>query len=152
MTPLLPELASTLPAGVQLDGELVALDADGRPDFHLLASRMLHRRPTIDVTLFVFDVLAVDGLSTTMNSYAERRSLLEELELERRSVRLVATFEDGEALFDAVCARGLEGVVAKRLADPYKSGERGWVKTKNRAAPRFAEEREGVGRRIAARR
>lgn len=137
---------------MQLDGELVALDADGRPDFHLLASRMLHRQPAIDVTLFVFDVLAVDGLSTTMNSYAERRSLLEELELERRSVKIVATFEDGDALFDAVCARGLEGVVAKRLADPYKSGERGWVKTKNRAAPRFAEEREGLGRRIAARR
>ena len=56
-------------------------------------------------------------------------------------MKLVATFEDGQALFDAVCARGLEGVVAKRISDPYKPGERGWVKTKNRATARFAEER-----------
>jgi hypothetical protein len=52
MTPLLPELAEALPADVQLDGELAALDADGRPDFHRLAARMLHTRPGIAVTLF----------------------------------------------------------------------------------------------------
>jgi ATP-dependent DNA ligase len=62
-------------------------------------------------------------------------------------VRLVATFEDGEALFAAVCGRGLEGVVAKRGRDPHRAGDRGWVKKKNRATTRFAEEREGVGRR-----
>src|SRR5829696_786940 len=61
MTPLLPELAAALPADVQLDGELVALDADGRPDFHRLADRMLHGRVGIAVTLFVFDVLSVEG-------------------------------------------------------------------------------------------
>jgi ATP-dependent DNA ligase len=43
--------------------------------------------------------------------------------------------------------RGLEGVVAKRERDPYRPGERVWVKTKNRATARFAEERDGVGRR-----
>jgi len=72
----------------------------------------------------------------------ERRALLEELELESRHVRLVETFQDGEALFAAVCALGLEGVVAKRLRDPYRPGERQWVKTKNRATARFAEERD----------
>lgn len=59
----------------------------------------------------------------------------------------MATFEDGEALFAAVCERGLEGVVAKRTAGTYRPGERVWVKTKNRATARFAEERDGVGRR-----
>jgi ATP-dependent DNA ligase len=54
-------------------------------------------------------------------------------------VRLVATFEDGEALFAAVCERGLEGVVAKRERDRYPPRERVWVKTKNRATARFAE-------------
>ena len=72
----------------------------------------------------------------------------EQLELENQRARLVATFEDGEALFDAVCARGLEGVVAKRGRDPYRPGDRGWVKTKNRATARFAEERDGIGRRV----
>ena len=61
-------------------------------------------------------------------------------------MRLVATFEDGEALYRVVFERGLEGVVAKRERDPYRPGERGWIKTKNRATARFAEERDGVGR------
>jgi hypothetical protein len=42
MSELLPEFAAALPADVQLDGELVAYDADGRPDFHRLSARMLH--------------------------------------------------------------------------------------------------------------
>jgi bifunctional non-homologous end joining protein LigD len=48
MTPMLPELGAALPANVQLDGELVALDQDGRPDFHRLSSRMLHGRPGLE--------------------------------------------------------------------------------------------------------
>jgi bifunctional non-homologous end joining protein LigD len=141
MTHLLPQFRGCLPAGVQLDGELVALDETGRPDFHRLSSRMLHGRGGIALTLFVFDVLAVEGLATMMLPHSERRDMLEELELENERVRLVATFEDGEALVAAVCERGLEGVVAKRLRDPYRPGERQWVKTKNRQTARFAEER-----------
>ena len=147
MSHLLPEFRRCLPEGVPLDGELVALDESGRPDFHRLSSRVLHGRGGIAVTLFVFDVLAAEGLPTTMQPYSERRELLEELELETHHVRLVATFEDDEALFAAVCARGLEGVVAKRDRDPYRPGERLWVKTKNRATARFAEERDRSGRR-----
>ena len=63
-------------------------------------------------------------------------------------MRLVATFEDGEALHRVVCDSGLKGIVAKRERDPYRPGERGWVKTKNRATARFAEERDGLGRRL----
>ena len=132
-----------------LDGEIVALDAEGRPSFGALQRRMhlasesAVRRLAKDapVTYLIFDLLWLDGHATTGLPYSERRALLEELELESQQVRLVATFEDGEALFAAVCERGLEGVVAKRLRDPYRSGERGWVKTKNRATARFAEER-----------
>src|SRR4051794_39513736 len=150
MTPLLPELATALPADVQVDGELVALNTDGRPDFHRLGARMLHGRPGIAVTLFVFDVLAVEGLPVTATPYSERRALLEALDVEGPRVRLVATFEDGAALFAAVCERGLDGVVAKRDRDPYRPGERKWVKTKNRATVRFAEEGDAVGRRVAS--
>jgi hypothetical protein len=70
---------------------------------------------------------------------------------ERPGVQLVATFYDGPALFDAIVELGLEGVVAKRERDPYRRGERVWVKHKNKAMARFAEERDGVGRRHAAR-
>jgi bifunctional non-homologous end joining protein LigD len=146
MTPLLPELAGVRPPDVQLDGELVAPGVDGLPDFHRLCQRMLHRDMSIPVTFFVFDVLAVEGQPTTTQPYRERRPLLEQLKLEGLHVQLVATFEDGEALFSVVCDRGLEGVVAKRLRQPYRPGERVWVKTKNRATRRFAEERAGATR------
>jgi bifunctional non-homologous end joining protein LigD len=143
MTHLLPEFRRSLPERVQLDGELVALADEGRPDFHRLSSRMLHGRAGIALTLFVFDVLGVEALATTMLAYSERRAILEELDIENQRVRLVATFEDGEALFAAVCARGLEGIVAKRTNSACVSGDRGsWVKTKDRATPRFAEERQ----------
>jgi bifunctional non-homologous end joining protein LigD len=92
----------------------------------------------------------VEGLPVTGAPYSERRALLEALDLEGPRVRLVATVEDGDALYAAVCERGLEGVVAKRERDPYRPGERLWVKTKNRATARFAEERDGVGRAARA--
>jgi bifunctional non-homologous end joining protein LigD len=144
MTDLLPELAATLPPNVQLDGEIVALNPEGVPDFHRLGSRLLHGHEGISVTYFVFDVLAVEGLPVTTQPYQERRKLLETLEVEGAHTRLVATFEDGEALFRVICERGLEGVVAKRPRDRYRAGERGWVKTKNKATARFAEELAGA--------
>jgi ATP-dependent DNA ligase len=70
---------------------------------------MLHGRARIALTLLVFDVLAVEGLATTMLRYSDRRAILEELDVENQRVRLVATFEDGEALFAAVCVRGPGG-------------------------------------------
>lgn len=147
MTALLPELPDALPADVQLDGELVAWDENGHPDFHLLSRWMLLGDTTIPVTLLVFDMLAVEGLPVTSQPYARRRELLHTLSVERAGVQVVATFEDGRALYQAVCDRGPEGVVAKRLREPYRPGERLWVKTKNRATRRFAEESAGVGRR-----
>jgi bifunctional non-homologous end joining protein LigD len=80
------ELAQTLPPDVQLDGELVALSGDG-PDFHRLRSRMLHGARGTAVTLFLFDVLAVEGLPPTSLPYAKRREILEELAVEGPHVR-----------------------------------------------------------------
>ncbi len=45
-------------------------------------------------------------------------------------------------MFAAVVGAELEGVVAKRLREPYRPGERGWLKTKNRAYWRFGQERD----------
>jgi bifunctional non-homologous end joining protein LigD len=140
MTKLLPEIRRAVPADVQLDGELVAWDEEGRPDFHQLSARLLHGDTSIPVTYIVFDVLACEGLSLTEQPWSQRRMLLEELELDRPGVQTVATFEDGETLFEVMCDRGLEGVVAKRERDCYRPGERLWVKTKDRETPRFAEE------------
>jgi ATP-dependent DNA ligase len=40
-------------------------------------------------------------------------------------------FDDGRALFEAVCRLGYEGIVAKNHASVYRAGERGWIKQKN---------------------
>jgi len=159
MTTLPPELARSLLPDVQLDGELVAVDRDGRPDFHRLSARMLHDDTSIRVTYVVFDVLAVEGLPVTAQPYSERRALLEALDLERPGVQLVATFDDGAALFEAAVALELEGVGAKRERDPYRPGERLWARRRTgrrrgsrRSAPASVDAcrpaREALGRAL----
>jgi bifunctional non-homologous end joining protein LigD len=143
MTPFLPEL-SALPVAATLDGELVAFGEDGQPDFPLLSERMLMRRSGIAVTYMVFDLLSVDGEDLTRAPYAERRAQLEALDLNGVYWQTPETFNDGEALFEAVCAHELEGVVAKRQDGRYRPGERGWIKIKNREYWRYELERESA--------
>src|SRR4051794_23685223 len=56
MTKLLPQLKDSLAGDLQLDGELVAVNEQGHPDFHLLCRRMLHGDSAIPVMYLVFDV------------------------------------------------------------------------------------------------
>jgi bifunctional non-homologous end joining protein LigD len=149
MTILLPELAE-LPAETQLDGELIAWGDDSNPDFHRLGRRVLHGDRSIPVTYMVFDVLALDGEPMLRLPCAERHALLEEIVLDAPPalVEVVGSFDDGQALWDVIVSRGMEGVVAKREREPYRPGMRSWVKTKNRATARFEEELAGVRRRI----
>jgi len=65
-------------------------------------------------------------------------------------LRLVATLRMGRRS-GVGCGQGLEGAVAKRERDPFRPGERGCVKTKNRATARFAEERDRAGHRARTR-
>lgn len=79
--------------------------------------------------------------------------MLDELDLEGAAWTTPETFDDGPALFEATLGLGLEGIVAKRLDQPYKPGERGWTKTKHRSYWRFGQERElarGLSRRSPA--
>src|SRR5919199_5404964 len=112
MTPHVGFLAE-LPVRAVLDGELVALDDDGRPDFPLICECLLQRRFTIPLTYMVFDVLSVQGENMASQPYAQRRLVLEELQLNGRQWRTPEGFDDGEALWEAVCEHELEGVVAK---------------------------------------
>ena len=143
MTPHVGFLAD-LPVHAVLDGELVALDDDGKPDFPLLCECLLMARASIPLTFMAFDLLRIDGRDVMRLPYAERRALLEQLNLNGRSWRTPQAFDDGEALWNAVCEHELEGVVAKRRSARYLPGERGWIKTKNRAYWRYEMEREGV--------
>jgi bifunctional non-homologous end joining protein LigD len=129
MTPCLPELRS-LPEGLILDGELVAWK--GRePWFPHLRRRMLNNDLSVPITFVAFDLLGIDGTELSDRSYEERRDVLVSLGLDASGWATSETFEDGQGLWSAVCEQGLEGVVAKKLASPYRPGQRGWIKTKN---------------------
>jgi bifunctional non-homologous end joining protein LigD len=128
---------------VTLDGELVCLRGDGRPDFgrlrHRLTGSPIDRRPAM---LQVFDVLHLDGHSTRPLPYLERRSLLDELALDGPAWRTPASVvvDRSEDFVARVEELGLEGVVAKRLNSTYLSGRRctSWVKHKLRREERLA--------------
>lgn len=118
-----------------LDGELVVLGTDGRPDFGLLQQRLgAPRSRGPKVTYLLFDVLHLDGRSCLPLPHAERRELLESLEL-TGPVWSVPTQLAGSAsdVLEAVRAQGLEGVMAKRASSPYTPGRRSesWLKLVN---------------------
>jgi bifunctional non-homologous end joining protein LigD len=126
-----------------LDGEVVALDAEGRPSFAALQRRMhvasesAVRRLAKEtpVTYVIFDLLWLDGHSLMELPYTERRARLAELELsdgERWRVPDYVTGHGAE-LLAATEQQGLEGVIAKRLDAPYEPGRRSpcWLKIKN---------------------
>jgi bifunctional non-homologous end joining protein LigD len=141
--PEVRELARELGARrVILDGEIVALDAEGRPSFERLQARMnlasdsAVRRRVKDtpVTYVIFDVLYLDGHSTFPLAYEQRRELLEALELQGPAWRAPAYHRgEGSALLAATRELGIEGVVAKRLDSAYLPGQRNssWIKVKN---------------------
>jgi bifunctional non-homologous end joining protein LigD len=141
--PEVRELARLLGARrVILDGEVVALDDQGRPSFERLQARMhlasdsavRRRMRDIPATYVIFDLLYLDGHSTLSLSYEERRELLEQLGLEGPAWRTPAYHRgEGGALLEATRELGIEGVVAKKLDCPYTPGARAshWIKVKN---------------------
>ncbi len=143
MTPVLPELGA-LPEGLVLDGELVAWKGS-EPYFPLVCRRVLNKDPSVLLTFVVFDLLRADGKDLTTSPYAERRSKLESLRLEGPAWSTSETFDDGRALFTAVCELGFEGVLAKNHSSLYRQNDRGWVKVKNPNYWRRDAEREAMG-------
>lgn len=135
---------SQLPLRAVLDGELVALHEDGRPDFPELCECVLLRNATRPLTFMAFDVLSVEGEPVVSRPYSERRRILEGLQLNAAHWRTPEVFDDGEALWEAVCEHELEGVVAKRRSGRYVPGGRGWIKVKNREYWRYEMERESA--------
>ena len=129
MTSVLPELRE-VPSGLVLDGELVAWKGS-EPYFPFVCRRVLNRDMSIPLTFVIFDVLRSKGVDLTKRPYRERRPKLERLSLNGPAWTTSETFDDGRALFEAVCRLGLEGVVAKSHTSLYRPNDRGWVKVKN---------------------
>ncbi len=145
--PELAGLAAALAVPCRLDGEVVAFDDAGRPDFGRLQRRMHVTNPrraaelasTDPVVLCLFDLLALDGHDTTGLPLHERRRLLESLVEPGAHWQVPAWHRDGEALRAAAEDQGLEGVIAKRVASTYRPGSRtkDWVKVKVRRRQEF---------------
>jgi bifunctional non-homologous end joining protein LigD len=142
-----PELDALAPAlaplDALLDGEVVALDARGRPSFGRLQGRMhvssrseaVRRAAEIPVAYIVFDLLRLGGHDVTKLPWLERRRLLEQLVDDLPpGVDLAPVHDDGPGLLAAADTQGLEGVIAKRTDAPYLPGARtrSWVKVKVR--------------------
>lgn len=131
-----------------LDGELVVLGADGKPDFGLMQHRMALSKPrdiaaataTHPVQFLAFDLLELGGRNLMRSPYTLRRERLESLGLSGpRLATPPYQTDDGEAVLVASRQLGLEGVVAKRLTSPYVPGDRSshWVKVRNRNRQEF---------------
>jgi bifunctional non-homologous end joining protein LigD len=124
-----------------LDGEVVALDQEGRPRFQLIQSRMGLTSPAMiksrvkqqPVDYVIFDLLHLDGRSVRDLPYLERRDLLDGLGLDGPRWRTPRYRHGGGAdLLEAARRQGLEGIVAKRADSPYRPGKRTgeWIKTR----------------------
>ncbi|MDT0179944.1 ATP-dependent DNA ligase [Microbacterium sp. ARD31] len=125
-----------------VDGELVALEPDGRPSFSLLQSRMNLERPAeitrearrIPVRYYLFDVLSAGGSDVTSMPLRDRRRRLEQVAAGAAApISVPPVFDDVDAALDASERLRLEGVVVKDPASRYRRGTRSesWLKVKH---------------------
>ncbi len=125
------EACRALPARSIYDGEIVALDQEGRPSFKLLQN---WQSGTGAIVYFVFDLIAFDGKSLRKMPLGDRRALLESvLSNVADPVRLSATLDaTPDELIAAARKQSLEGFVAKRTSSLYEAGQRSgaWIKFK----------------------
>lgn len=134
-----------------LDGEVCALDEEGRSSF----SAMQQGKSGTPFVYYVFDVLELEGETLVDLPLVERRKRLDNLlDRRNRTVRLSEQFDDGNALLQAATEQRLEGIMAKRLDSKYAVGRRtrDWLKVKTHGAQEFviAGFTKGTGRRASS--
>jgi bifunctional non-homologous end joining protein LigD len=130
--------AAALPDGLY-DGEAVALDDNGAPDFPALQAALADGESE-DLIFFAFDALFLEGEDLRDLPLRERKTRLKAV-LERRAkplagqIRYVEHFETaGDAVLQSACRLSLEGVISKRMDGAYRSGRsQDWAKSKCRA-------------------
>ena len=124
-----------------LDGEIVALDEEGRPSFSLMqqrtgvgeGSRRIRRtRDDVPVVYYVFDLLYLDGYNLMQAELEQRKELLASIQAPGGLIRYSDHYiGNGKALFEAAAQRELEGIVAKRRSSPYaQKRSSDWLKIK----------------------
>src|SRR6202795_2203893 len=139
LTADLPEVvaaARRVPPGSVIDGELVATDNEGRPDYPRLRERLAggaELKDKIPTAYLAFDALYIEEKPLMRQPISRRRARLSKA-VEAGGHIFVPDHieEDGVELFEACLERGLEGVVAKHKLSPYVAGQRSpfWLKVK----------------------
>jgi bifunctional non-homologous end joining protein LigD len=146
-----------------VDGEIIALNEAGRPDFRVLQNRMHVRKATsvarlvqtVPVTFMVFDLLRLDGRDLTKEPLENRRALLAE-SFADGAWQVPPSYDDGQMLHAATLEQGLEGIVSKRRSSRYAFGERSkdWLKFAHRHRLSYVvggwRPQEGTSDRLAA--
>lgn len=133
--------------GLVLDGEVVVHGADGTPSFSRLQRRGRLTRPldalrasyALPATLYAFDLLGLEGFDLRALPLEARKALLRDLLPTVGPVRFSDHIErEGEALFAGVEEMGLEGIVGKDAAGPYRGGRsRSWIKVRTERVEDF---------------
>ncbi|MGA6986162.1 MAG: non-homologous end-joining DNA ligase [Terriglobales bacterium] len=123
-----------------LDGEIVALDEEGRPSFSLMqqrtgfqpGKRRLPRREGVPVIYYAFDLLYLDGFDLRRVALERRKQLLQERIVSGGVIQFSDHYaEKGLDLFEAAKQRGLEGIVAKKRGGAYQEKRSSdWLKIK----------------------
>ncbi len=136
--PKVAEALHSLSAEFTLDGEIVALDENGRPSFQLLQN---NASKSLEVSFYCFDLLNLDGEDLQSQPVERRRQLLDELLASANEPVRLSPLLKGSAdeVMNAVAKLNLEGVVAKRKGSSYESGERSgaWVKHRTNRQQEF---------------
>lgn len=120
-----------------IDGEIVALDDKGNPDFQALQN-YLKTGKSVHLAYYVFDLLWYDGRDITQLPLIERKEILQQIlpadsELIRFSEHITGENGQGTAFYQAALKKGLEGIMAKAGDSTYGVGKRSdsWLKVKN---------------------
>jgi ATP-dependent DNA ligase len=132
--PRIVEEAARIKGSAILDAEVVCLDAEGVAQFNTLHARCADNL----AVACVFDLPMLNGDDLRGKPLTERKAALRKLlRRSRGGIQYVEHVEgDGDKMFEAACRLGLEGIVSKRMASPYRSGpSKAWLKTKNPKAP-----------------
>ncbi len=122
------------------DGEIVCLEADGKPNFHNVIHRLQQKteggieraRAKQPAVCYLFDCLYLDGRPIVNEPLVRRREWLRDAVKSNPAYRVSEFLEDGPAFFAAAQTLGLEGIVAKQRNSPYLPGKRNdaWLKIK----------------------
>jgi bifunctional non-homologous end joining protein LigD len=146
MTKQFPELLNAEPSlratSGLFDGEIVCLDADGKPNFRNVIHRMQQKseaaiqraKAKYPAVCYLFDCLYLDGRPIINEPLTRRREWLTDAVKAGSAYRGSEVVDDGKAFFEAVKQMGLEGIVAKQRDSTYLPGKRSdaWLKIKTR--------------------